>query len=63
MDRIAIIGAGPAGLTAAYRLHKANLDIDVFEARDRVGGRVFTVLMENYLGQKNRSRTWRAKYY
>lgn len=52
MNRIAIIGAGLAGLTMAYRLHKTNLNVDVFEARTRVGGRVFTVLMENYLGQK-----------
>ncbi|MDJ1305486.1 MAG: FAD-dependent oxidoreductase [Candidatus Midichloria sp.] len=52
MNRIAIIGAGLAGLTAAYRLHKANLNVDVFEARDRVGGRVFTVLIENHFGKK-----------
>ncbi|WP_339051919.1 FAD-dependent oxidoreductase [Candidatus Lariskella endosymbiont of Epinotia ramella] len=52
MKRIAIIGAGLAGLTTAYRLYKANFNVDVFEARERVGGRVFTVLMENYLGQQ-----------
>ncbi|CAK6537260.1 MAG: Protoporphyrinogen oxidase HemY/PPOX [Candidatus Midichloria mitochondrii] len=46
MNRIAIIGAGLAGLTAAYRLHKENSNVDIFEARNRVGGRVFTVLME-----------------
>ncbi|CAG7588868.1 MAG: FAD-dependent oxidoreductase [Candidatus Midichloria sp.] len=44
MNRIAIIGAGLAGFTTAYRLHKANLNVDVFEARNRVGGRVFTSL-------------------
>lgn len=29
---VAIIGAGPAGLTAGYLLSKAGIDVDVFEA-------------------------------
>ena len=33
-----IIGAGPAGLTAAYQLSKATADVDVFEADGCVGG-------------------------
>ncbi|MFY1687010.1 NAD(P)/FAD-dependent oxidoreductase [Plantactinospora sp. WMMB782] len=33
-----IIGAGPAGLTAAYELTKRNATVDVFEADDVVGG-------------------------
>jgi monoamine oxidase len=49
--KIAVIGAGLAGLTAAYRLTQQGLDVDVFEAKNRVGGRVFTILMENYLGK------------
>lgn len=49
--KIGIIGAGLAGLTAAYRLIQQGLDVDVFEAKNRVGGRVFTILMENYLGK------------
>lgn len=48
--KIAIIGAGLSGLTLAYRLFQHNYDIDVFEAKNRVGGRVFSVLMKNYLG-------------
>lgn len=37
-DVVAIIGAGPAGLTAAYELGKANRSAVVFEADDVVGG-------------------------
>lgn len=42
MLRVAVIGAGLAGLTAAHRLAKADVDVSVFEARDRVGGRVWS---------------------
>ena len=36
--KIAIIGAGPSGLTAAYQLAKEGIDVEVFEASDSVGG-------------------------
>jgi protoporphyrinogen oxidase len=36
--RVGIIGAGPAGLTAAYRLQQLGADVTVFEAADTVGG-------------------------
>ena len=42
-----VIGAGPAGLSAAYELAKRNLQPVVFEERDRVGGLART---ENYQG-------------
>jgi len=35
---IAVVGAGPAGLTAAYVLTQAGLAVDVYEASDAVGG-------------------------
>jgi monoamine oxidase len=40
--RVAIIGAGLAGLTAARELGRRGAQIVIFEARDRVGGRVWT---------------------
>lgn len=41
--RIAIVGGGIAGLNAAYQLKKAGLLATVYEARDRVGGRIQSV--------------------
>lgn len=40
--RIAVVGAGIAGLTAAYRLAQAGLRATVFDSWNRVGGRMFT---------------------
>ncbi len=41
--RIAIVGAGLAGLTAALRLHQAGFASTVYEASERVGGRTRTL--------------------
>ncbi len=41
--RVAVIGAGPAGMTAAYQLSKDGAEVDVFEASDSVGGLARTI--------------------
>lgn len=44
--RVAIIGAGLAGLTCAYELRDSGHAVDIFEATDRVGGKLLTVPFE-----------------
>jgi monoamine oxidase len=39
---VIIVGAGAAGLAAAVELGRAGLAVTVLEARDRIGGRIFT---------------------
>ncbi len=43
MHDVIIIGAGVAGLTAAYTLKKAGRSVCVLEARGRIGGRMHSV--------------------
>src|SRR5215510_12434633 len=39
---VLVLGAGAAGLAAAQQLSQQGLRVVVIEARDRVGGRIFT---------------------
>ncbi len=41
--RVLVLGAGIAGLVAALELSRAGFTVQVLEARDRVGGRTWTI--------------------
>lgn len=47
-DTVIVIGAGVAGLTAAYRLRAAGLRVTVLESAGRVGGRMSTLIRDGY---------------
>lgn len=42
-QKVLVLGAGIAGLVSAYELRKAGYQVQVVEARDRVGGRNWTI--------------------
>ena len=49
MKRIAVVGAGITGLTAAHELTKAGHSVTVFEARSEAGGAIRTVQRDGWL--------------
>lgn len=62
---VAIIGGGLAGLTTAYRLQQQGIAAHVYEAKKRVGGRVFTAKIGSdfvELGGQNVSDGGEAKH-
>src|SRR4051812_50119682 len=38
-ERVAVLGGGVAGLTAAHELAESGFEVTVYEARDRLGGK------------------------
>ena len=46
---IAVVGSGPAGLGAAFRLQQAGFRVRMFESNGYVGGRMKTTRREGYL--------------
>jgi len=48
MPDVIVIGAGPAGLTAAFKLRQKNLEVLVLEEREFAGGNVRTVEYQGF---------------
>ncbi|NQX28391.1 FAD-dependent oxidoreductase [Microbacteriaceae bacterium VKM Ac-2854] len=57
-EKIAIIGAGLSGAVAARRLADAGYAVTLFEARDRVGGRIATATPEGWTGPVETGALW-----
>jgi protoporphyrinogen/coproporphyrinogen III oxidase len=49
LSKVYVVGAGPSGLAAAWRLHEAGRDVVVMESRDRVGGQLLSIKRDGYL--------------
>jgi protoporphyrinogen/coproporphyrinogen III oxidase len=45
---IAVVGAGMAGLTAAWRLQQAGYRVEIFEASDHPGGRMASITVDGF---------------
>ncbi len=61
--RVAVIGAGLAGLTAAYYLRRAGNDVTIIETQRRVGGRALSLeagLSEGVIAQAGAARFLRT---
>jgi monoamine oxidase len=59
---VCVVGAGYAGLTAALRLTQAGRSVAVLEARDRVGGRIWTFELDDGT-PIDRGGGWLAPYH
>jgi oxygen-dependent protoporphyrinogen oxidase len=48
-EKVIVVGAGPSGLAAAWRLKQQGFETVVLEERDRVGGQLLTVKQDGFL--------------
>lgn len=55
---VIVIGAGFSGLQAAYSAKKAGLSVAVVEARDRVGGKIWSVPLASERGFAEFGGAW-----
>lgn len=58
MYDVVVIGAGLSGLQAAYSAQTAGLSVAVIEARDRVGGKVWSVPLASKRGRADLGAAW-----
>lgn len=59
---VCVVGAGYAGLTVAQQLQGAGISVAVLEARDRVGGRIWTQALPD-VGVIDRGGAWLAPHH
>lgn len=55
---LVVVGAGFSGLQAAYSAQQAGLSVAVVEARDRLGGKVWSVPLANGRGVADLGAAW-----
>jgi monoamine oxidase len=63
---VVILGAGIAGLVSAYELKRAGYQVTVLEARDRIGGRAWTIRNGTrivLMGRKDQHATFEPGLY
>ncbi len=54
--KVAVLGAGLAGLTVAFELERAGYDVKIIEASKRIGGRVLTVRSGDVIDELGQSQ-------
>ncbi len=52
---VVVVGAGFAGLRAARDLAASGCDVELLEARDRIGGRAYSVELDGPTAERGRS--------
>ena len=58
MFDVVVVGAGLSGLQAAHSAQQAGLSVAVVEARDRVGGKVWSVPLASGRGLADLGAAW-----
>lgn len=58
MFDVVVVGAGLSGLQAAYSVQQAGLSVVVLEARDRVGGKTWSVPLASGRGVADLGAAW-----
>jgi len=58
MFDLVVVGAGPSGLEAASSAKQAGLSVVVVEARDRIGGKVWSVPLASGRGNVDLGASW-----